>query len=360
MRELKQHGYNIVMTAVCASKEKCRGNGMSREIREGKKYNSISWSFAVDKISVCFRHAREMGFAQQTFFVTDNTDWSNLQTLIVPPQFSVKCYKKTESTKASRENRPASYSGEYQDTVPHFNLFCMPPSDFSNMHRILRSEVRLKVIKGNSDSTGHKTSLQICAHGRSLWFLYDLDSKDVFFCLNDRCSVIRGESPDADDVIKAEIEQVQDAEKNRSKWRSRKTSDIDHIDDPRENILIVYVREENPENLIRRMSSGSSPLPPRPIIANDDDDICLIVRTSSKEERDQWIDVIAQGLYAVRASTVEMLKQNVNEYLTSSERSRVTFIGLRKYIVERFGQVVFDVNADICEALVKRYLVTMA
>ncbi len=89
IQELKSHGYNIVMTAVSASKEKCKQNGTSREMKEGKKYNSLSWSFAVDKIPVCFRHVRELGYTQQTFFVTENTNWNKPRTLLVPPQYVV-------------------------------------------------------------------------------------------------------------------------------------------------------------------------------------------------------------------------------------------------------------------------------
>ena len=44
IQELKSHGYNIVMTAGSASKEKCRQNGTNREMKEGKKYSSLSWS----------------------------------------------------------------------------------------------------------------------------------------------------------------------------------------------------------------------------------------------------------------------------------------------------------------------------
>ncbi len=358
IQELKSHGYNIVMTAVSASKEKCRQNGTNREMKEGKKYSSLSWSFAVDKIPVCFRHVRELGYTQQTFFVTENTNWNKPRTLLVPPQYSVKVAKHNEVTKASHENRPSYSAEESTDRVPHFTLYCMPPSDFTNMHRIFRSDVRLKVIS-NNDTKSHKTSLQICTHGRSLWMLWFHDV-DHYHVLNDRCSVIRGESPDADYILQSEKEKLAEDAKKRSRWRARKQSMEDSKDDPRENIFIIYLREETPASLIRRANSSESSSLPLPTISDDEDEVCLIVRCSNKSERDQWIDTIKGGLFSVRSSTVETLKQTVNEYLESSARERMTFIALRKYIVDRFGQVTFDINSDICEALVKRYLVTMA
>ena len=234
----------------------------------------------------------------------------------------------------------------------------MPPSDFTNMHRIFRSEVRLKVAS-NNDTKRHKTSLQLCAHGRSLWFLFEYNGSDFYYVLNDRCSVIRGESPDADYVLQDEEKQLAEAAKKKSRWRARSASSMDQSEGDRENIFVVYVREETPDSLLRRVNSSESSLP-LPSIQDDEDEVRLIIRCSNKSERDQWISVISGGLYAVRSSTVETLKQSVRKYLESSERARMTFIALRKYIVDQYGQVTFDVNADICEALVKRHLVTMA
>ena len=76
LRKLHESGYSVLMTAVSASKAKCRDNGHHREIKEGKKYSSRSWQWATGNIPVLFNHARSLGYHDKTFYVWDNTDWS--------------------------------------------------------------------------------------------------------------------------------------------------------------------------------------------------------------------------------------------------------------------------------------------
>jgi len=50
IKELAKHGYEIMFSAVIASKAKCEHNGFSRELSEGKKYSSLGWSRAMGKV----------------------------------------------------------------------------------------------------------------------------------------------------------------------------------------------------------------------------------------------------------------------------------------------------------------------
>ena len=76
LRKLHESGYSVLMTAVHASKAKCKDNGHKREIKEGKKYSSRSWKWAMGNIPALFNHARDLGYQDKTFYVYDNTDWT--------------------------------------------------------------------------------------------------------------------------------------------------------------------------------------------------------------------------------------------------------------------------------------------
>lgn len=49
IKRLKKENYNVVMTAVWASKAECKRMGESRELTEGKKYNGSAWWMAVSR-----------------------------------------------------------------------------------------------------------------------------------------------------------------------------------------------------------------------------------------------------------------------------------------------------------------------
>eukprot|EP00940_MAST-03C_sp_MAST-3C-sp2_P002094 g2094.t1 len=88
--KLKREGYQIIMTAVHASREKCMSNGKHREVLEGKKYSISSWGVAIGSISRMFNYCRDEGYLSQTFFVMDNTDWSKPETLVVHPYNGIR------------------------------------------------------------------------------------------------------------------------------------------------------------------------------------------------------------------------------------------------------------------------------
>eukprot|EP00939_MAST-03C_sp_MAST-3C-sp1_P003569 g3569.t1 len=88
--KLKSEGYTILMTAVHASRQKCMSNGKHREVLEGKKYKNASWGIAIGSISRMFNYYREEGYLEQTQFVMDNSDWSDPETLVVPPYHGLR------------------------------------------------------------------------------------------------------------------------------------------------------------------------------------------------------------------------------------------------------------------------------
>jgi hypothetical protein len=90
LRRLRQANYSVVMTCVHASKNKCMEQGRGREGKEGKKYNNMSWSWAMSKVDQYFNYARELGYTRETFFVFDNSDWSNRNVLRVPPHHDLR------------------------------------------------------------------------------------------------------------------------------------------------------------------------------------------------------------------------------------------------------------------------------
>ena len=65
--------------------------GTSREVKEGKKYNGMTWKWASDKVTKCFNYARSLGYTKETFFITDNTDWDDVRTTMVPPHYGISC-----------------------------------------------------------------------------------------------------------------------------------------------------------------------------------------------------------------------------------------------------------------------------
>ena len=91
LKLLKKYDYRVVMTAVSGSRERCRLNGTSREVKEGKKYNGMTWKWASDKVTKCFNYARSIGYTKETFFITDNTDWDDVRTTIIPPHYGINC-----------------------------------------------------------------------------------------------------------------------------------------------------------------------------------------------------------------------------------------------------------------------------
>ena len=90
LKRLRQANYSVVMTCVHASRNKCTEQGRGREVKEGKKYNNMSWSWAMSKVDQIFNYARELGYTRETFFVFDNTDWSKRKVLRVPPHHDLR------------------------------------------------------------------------------------------------------------------------------------------------------------------------------------------------------------------------------------------------------------------------------
>eukprot|EP00940_MAST-03C_sp_MAST-3C-sp2_P002240 g2240.t1 len=221
--ELRKAGYKVVMTAVSATRERCRRNGLAREMKEGKKYSSLSWSFAVEKIPVCFTHARHAGYVEETFFIVENSDWSNVRTIVVPPQYSVRCTKVSKVTKYV-PHRP-SYSGEpLEDSVPLYSIYMLPPRKISDMLRVHRGEVHLQT----AFRTFEPSALQLCTHGRSLWLVsYPIDNRTrsdglKCTCVGRRSVIFPGEDESVQEMFKKEEDEkaMSDRRNHRkNRWR---------------------------------------------------------------------------------------------------------------------------------------------
>jgi len=85
LKRLRAANYSVVMTCVHASRQSCTQQGKGREVKEGKKYSNVSWSWAMSKVDLLFNFARELGYRRETFFVFDNSDWTKSKVLRVPP-----------------------------------------------------------------------------------------------------------------------------------------------------------------------------------------------------------------------------------------------------------------------------------
>merc|ERR1740130_2548152 len=132
MKLLRQENYHIVMTCVCASRKKCLENGQAREVKEGKKYNNVSWSWAMSKVHQLFNYGRELGYRKETFFVFDNSDWTVPQVYVrVRPHYETYL----------------NYFYEDGDTKAHFTTqpMAIPSSLFLRMESLLSASAAFTV-----------------------------------------------------------------------------------------------------------------------------------------------------------------------------------------------------------------------
>lgn len=89
LKELHAAGYSILMTAIHGTKQRCKDNGRSREVHEGKLYHGKYWSRGVKQIAAAFNRCREMGYRDFSFQIHDNTSFARSVRHIVQPRLGV-------------------------------------------------------------------------------------------------------------------------------------------------------------------------------------------------------------------------------------------------------------------------------
>eukprot|EP00939_MAST-03C_sp_MAST-3C-sp1_P000786 g786.t1 len=86
IKKLHNAGYEIMFCAIVASKGKCEHNGSSRQLSEGKKYNSRGWSRAMDRVQEIVNRCRKKGIGTDLpCVIINNDDWSNVTCEILKP-----------------------------------------------------------------------------------------------------------------------------------------------------------------------------------------------------------------------------------------------------------------------------------
>jgi len=199
LKLLKKHDYRVVMTAVSGSRERCRLNGTSREVKEGKKYNGMTWKWASDKVSKCFNYARSIGYTKETFFITDNTDWDDVRTTMVPPHYGINV------TYVNVTKPDFNVEG---DTKPVYTPQQLPDIPFASMKQIARAQFTVcagleKEAAGADDQQFLTMNVQLLNYGRSVWLVWDKnkleddkgDDEENYICLNEQRRILGADDP---------------------------------------------------------------------------------------------------------------------------------------------------------------------
>jgi len=134
--KLKEEGYTILMTAVHASRLKCMDNGKRREVLEGKKYKNASWGVAIGSIARMFNYSRSAGYLHETFFVLDNTNWDQSETLLLPPFHGLELESMIE------ESPDVDDENEEEDSRGKWKTYVIPKS--GTLYELSKSKDSLK------------------------------------------------------------------------------------------------------------------------------------------------------------------------------------------------------------------------
>jgi len=81
----------------------------------------------------------------------------------------------------------------------------------------------------------------------------------------------------------------------------------------------------------------------------------MVLNMKTVATRDQWLKRLESALEAVHPDTPKRMVAHVNEYLRNKDRSRVTYLAVRRDVVESFGEVVVKINETILEQIMKTY-----
>eukprot|EP00939_MAST-03C_sp_MAST-3C-sp1_P001899 g1899.t1 len=199
---LRANDYRVVMTAVSGSRGRCNKNGKSREIQEGKKYGDLSWKWASDKVTKCFNYARSLGYTKETFFVTDNTDWDDVVTTIVPPHFGAHVkYVNVDYPDFSKY-----YDGDYK---PVYTSQQLPGIPFASMTVIAREKFNVSAELDQDkcdagDQRWTEMNVQLLNYGRSVWLVWDAindgegddnEETENYMCLNASRTILGADNP---------------------------------------------------------------------------------------------------------------------------------------------------------------------